>query len=381
MNIRSIFALCVCLFSFSHPLFCEESPAIDDPELRAIYMKQLGKSYLIAPSRKELLPEDLIIPALKIKPEMTIVDVGAGTGIFTFPLAKALNNTGKVFATDVIPESISYIRRKAKELGYNNIESVVVKKDGADPFYKTRQFDIIFICDLLPYIKDLKSYFAGLQPSLVKDSGRLYIIEPKSISDFDKVDFGDFKSLLQGFKKHSNSYSVFARLSAGSREYIQNWKQGEEIPSAIRAGLVKDLNDMLLDRSLFYDLTSYYAGRYLINEDIRTWTEPFMRNIGFVEAKHIKLLFVGLDKTNVFDDADRSLTKQEQERLLMLNKTCVFATLHISSVTHLLEQVSPYVIFRDEESIVSKAESAGFECVKKHDFLPKYYFLEFKRKE
>ena len=87
-----------------------------------------------------------IIDTLRIKPGMDILDIGAGTGVFSFRFAEVLDNTGKVFATDISEEMIAFIKEKAAKFGYKNIYPVLVRSEGVDSFYKERSFDIIFGC-------------------------------------------------------------------------------------------------------------------------------------------------------------------------------------------------------------------------------------------
>ena len=124
---------------------------------------------------------------------MNILDIGFGRGYFTFPLAEALNNTGSIFATEIEPKMIEYINRDIKKSKYKNICPILVTSEGLDPFYKEHIFDIIFICEIVPCLRDYENYFQELRTSLAKERGRLYIIEMKTIADFHEFDFGDYK--------------------------------------------------------------------------------------------------------------------------------------------------------------------------------------------
>ena len=59
----------------------------------------------------------------------TVVDVGAGSGFFTFPAAEVVGPTGRVFAADVSPDLIELIRERAAERGLPQITPVLSTPD------------------------------------------------------------------------------------------------------------------------------------------------------------------------------------------------------------------------------------------------------------
>jgi len=61
---------------------------------------------------KELRPYQLLQEKAGIKPGMTCIDLGSGTGTFTFPLLACIGSTGIVYAIDDSEEMQAYIRSK-----------------------------------------------------------------------------------------------------------------------------------------------------------------------------------------------------------------------------------------------------------------------------
>ena len=51
---------------------------------------------------------------LGIAPGKTVADIGAGSGWFTVRAATRVTNTGKVYAVDINPQAIDYIRDRAQ---------------------------------------------------------------------------------------------------------------------------------------------------------------------------------------------------------------------------------------------------------------------------
>ncbi len=64
-----------------------------------------------------------------LRPGMTVVDVGAGSGFYTFPASERVGPTGRVFAVDVSHELIDLIRERSAERHRSNIEALVSRPD------------------------------------------------------------------------------------------------------------------------------------------------------------------------------------------------------------------------------------------------------------
>ncbi len=114
------------------------------------------------------------IAKLKIKPGDVVSDIGAGSGIFCPPLAKAVSPTGKVYAGDIDQELLDHIARKAKEQQVTNIQTVLGKF--IDPNLPRTDVDLAFINDVLHHIEDRAGYLKNLA-RYVKPSGRITVID------------------------------------------------------------------------------------------------------------------------------------------------------------------------------------------------------------
>ncbi|MDZ4698361.1 MAG: class I SAM-dependent methyltransferase [Rhodothermales bacterium] len=64
-----------------------------------------------------------LIQALELAPTDVVADIGAGTGYFTFRMARLVTE-GKVFAVDIQPAMLEHIRNRMAEEGVVNIETV-----------------------------------------------------------------------------------------------------------------------------------------------------------------------------------------------------------------------------------------------------------------
>ena len=79
-----------------------------------------------------LVPSE-IVKNLSIEEGMVVADIGAGSGAFAIPLARAIGDGGKVYAIDINKEVLVKIKKDAKESNLSNIEIIwgdVEVKDG-----------------------------------------------------------------------------------------------------------------------------------------------------------------------------------------------------------------------------------------------------------
>lgn len=76
--------------------------------------------FLDSKQRERLIPPEDLIHQMPIQKNHTLLDVGAGTGFFTIPMAETTSH--KVYAMDPDKRMLGIIESKAKEKGLQNIE-------------------------------------------------------------------------------------------------------------------------------------------------------------------------------------------------------------------------------------------------------------------
>ena len=81
-----------------------------------------------APERDAWQMPEQVIAALEIAPGAAVADIGAGTGYFTVRLARD-TAAGTVYAVDIEPAMVDYVRRRADEAGLGNVVGVVADPD------------------------------------------------------------------------------------------------------------------------------------------------------------------------------------------------------------------------------------------------------------
>ena len=70
-----------------------------------------------------------VIAALNVRPGDQVADLGAGSGYFTFRLAKAVAPTGKVYAVDTDQDMVALVAERAKKEAPSLIEPILAKPD------------------------------------------------------------------------------------------------------------------------------------------------------------------------------------------------------------------------------------------------------------
>ena len=86
-------------------------------------MGHLGASWLERPKREQEEGTDLLIKGLNLKPTDSVADIGAGSGYFSFRMAKLVPD-GKVYAVDISPQMIGIVRSKMAKEQVSNVVPV-----------------------------------------------------------------------------------------------------------------------------------------------------------------------------------------------------------------------------------------------------------------
>lgn len=109
----------------------------------------------------------------ELKPDARIVDVGSGSGYYSFSLANLVPQ-GKVIGVDIQPEMVAYLTEKAQRLGVSNVESMLGKIDSVQ--LPAESVDAAIMVDAYHEFSHpnemMQSIFYALKPG-----GRIYLLE------------------------------------------------------------------------------------------------------------------------------------------------------------------------------------------------------------
>lgn len=125
------------------------------------------------PDRVAALQVDRVIATLDVKPGMRVADLGAGTGVFTISIARAVGQAGKVYAIDIDAGLLAIIADKAKTAKLDNIQTVVA--GDVDPKVP-EPVDLLFICDTMHHLPKQAEYVKQFS-RLLRPGGRVVVID------------------------------------------------------------------------------------------------------------------------------------------------------------------------------------------------------------
>jgi predicted methyltransferase len=124
------------------------------------------------PARDEWQMPSRVIDALGLRPDSAVADVGAGTGYFTMRLARAVPQ-GVVYAVDIEPKMLDFIRQRAREA---DVRQIVTVQAAASSPNLPKPVDVVLVVNTYHHIPNRPVYFRDLQRSL-KPGGAVAIVD------------------------------------------------------------------------------------------------------------------------------------------------------------------------------------------------------------
>jgi ubiquinone/menaquinone biosynthesis C-methylase UbiE len=137
-------------------------------------MGHQAADWLDRPEREEEERISLLLRLLKLRPGQSVVDLGAGSGTLTFPMAKMVAPKGKVYAVEIQQEMLDIIDKRMKERGVTNI--VKVLGDIKDPRLPPASADLILLVDVYHEF-DYPYEMTTNMVKALKPGGRLVFVE------------------------------------------------------------------------------------------------------------------------------------------------------------------------------------------------------------
>ena len=115
-----------------------------------------------------------MLDALQLNGGETVADFGAGSGYFTFELAKRVGARGTVVAVDIEPKMLAFIRQRAAREGLTNVG--LIQSTERDPRLPAKRFDLILMVDVYHELSYPYETLQQLRLAL-KPKGRLALVE------------------------------------------------------------------------------------------------------------------------------------------------------------------------------------------------------------
>jgi ubiquinone/menaquinone biosynthesis C-methylase UbiE len=168
------------------------------------------------PARLEALPQSVVVGLLRLEGAETVVDYGAGTGIYTVAVAAAVPD-GKVFAVEALPQLVESLRQKITPELSGRIcvcetgDNVVPLDDG--------EADRVVMVDVLHHLHD--------QPEALDEVGRVL----RSGGLFVVVDWGDTDRPVGPPPGHVLGLDAVREIVAGiGLDVVEAHEAGELLP-------------------------------------------------------------------------------------------------------------------------------------------------------
>lgn len=147
---------------------------IDPTQMKPFEQIEAYIQFLDREDRKIWQKPNEIVENMHLNGSERVLDLGAGSGYFSFPIASKLT-TGRLFAADVEPEMIRHIHHNAMLKDIQNIEVKLI--DPQKPEIP-EDIDIVFVCDVMHHIPDPVEWMTGIVKQLPSNA-QFHIIEFK----------------------------------------------------------------------------------------------------------------------------------------------------------------------------------------------------------
>jgi ubiquinone/menaquinone biosynthesis C-methylase UbiE len=128
-------------------------------------MSHLGASWLVRPERQAEENAEKALSLLGLTEGMTVCDLGCGNGYWTLPMARAVGETGTVYAVDIQPEMLRQLRTRMGKADLKNAKSVLGTVD--DPKLPAdAQLDLLLMVDVYHEFSHPESMLWAIRRSL-----------------------------------------------------------------------------------------------------------------------------------------------------------------------------------------------------------------------
>ena len=172
MSVPFIF---IAVILFPAVLWAQDSIRRDEHQMHRLHNDP--ESYigmLDNPKRDAYQKPHEVLTALNLKLGEVVADIGAGSGYFTFRIARHVGVKGKVYAVDVNPDMIRHVNRRIRDLKTTNVVSVLADPD--DPLLAEQSINRFFICDVWHHVENPTKYLSMMK-KMLKPGGEVVMID------------------------------------------------------------------------------------------------------------------------------------------------------------------------------------------------------------
>lgn len=138
-------------------------------------MGHQGAGWLERPEREEEERTDLLVEALALKPGEIVADIGAGSGYFSWRMARKVGETGKVYAVEIQQEMLDLLQANMTKRGVGKIVQPLLGTV-EDPRLPPAGVDTILLVDVYHEF-DFPFEMTRAMIRALKPGGRLVLVE------------------------------------------------------------------------------------------------------------------------------------------------------------------------------------------------------------
>lgn len=172
---------------------------------------------LVNPKRFIHEQPDKILRAAGVSANITVVDVGCGTGFYTFPLARIVGEKGLVYAVDISSEMLEFFKRELEKHNLKNIKPILSQETNIP--LNDSIADMVITVNMLHEAYDKDAFIKELK-RILKKNGRLLIIDHQKDPNLtggppfeERVSYGEAFSLLKKY------FDIVVKGPSGDRQY------------------------------------------------------------------------------------------------------------------------------------------------------------------
>ncbi|PPK86556.1 FkbM family methyltransferase [Neolewinella xylanilytica] len=136
-------------------------------------MGHLAADWLERPEREQEENVSQAIENMGIQPDEEIADIGAGSGYYTFRMARKAPR-GKVFAVDIQPEMLDIMARQIEREDIENVE--LIRGSETSPMLEANSVDLVTMVDVYHELSHPREIMQNIVSAL-KPGGRFVLLE------------------------------------------------------------------------------------------------------------------------------------------------------------------------------------------------------------
>ena len=156
--------------------------------------------------RDFFLPRKNILKEMGIKPGFQVLDYGCGPGSYIAPLAKLVEESGKVYALDIHPLAIQKVQDIASKKRLGNVETILSDCQTGLP---DNTLDAVLLYDAFHHLSDpngvLKELHRVLKPDGILSFGDHHMEEKEILAELTK------DQLFRLLKKGQGTYTFLKK--------------------------------------------------------------------------------------------------------------------------------------------------------------------------